>query len=63
MVWAVQYAILYVCVCECICVGREQAKRERGDGDRGGETDKQSESKGVAQSDKLDLMNEPSSKK
>lgn len=39
--------------------GRERAKEKETEG----ETDKQSESKGVAQSDKLNLMNEPSSKK
>lgn len=59
MVWAVQYDILYVC--ECICVGEGMQKRERWR--QRGEIDKQSESKGVAQSEKLNLMNEPSSEK
>lgn len=61
---AVYYAIcvyVYVCVfergSERECVGQtRQGKREEG-------IDKQSESKGVAQSDKVNLMNEPSSKK
>lgn len=56
--WAVQYAILYMCVCVSVW---ERAKERETEGE--GEIDKQSESKGVAQSDKLNLMNEPSSKK
>lgn len=57
---ALCYAI-YVCACVSEYVGeREQKEKET---EKEGEIDKQSESKGVAQSDKLNLMNELSSKK
>lgn len=55
-VWAIQCPILYVRVRVC---SRQQAKGRETEG----KTDKQSESKGVAQSDKPNLMNEPSTKK
>lgn len=45
----------------CVCWG-ERASKKKGR-ERQEEIDKQSESKGVAQSDKLNLMNELSSKK
>lgn len=47
-------------MCVHLCE-KEQVKERETEAE--GETDRQSESKGVAQSDKLNLMNEPSGKK
>ncbi len=58
--WCGLCSILYY-MCVCVFLRRKEQVKER-EAETEGETDKQSENKGVAQSDKLNLMNEPSSK-